>query len=104
MTTTLPTFAGLRWNLFDPHVLLTALRGRAATTVTTRDIALPTGQLQSFVHVRGSCVECLEGSVWLTHSGDCRDVILQAGQRHSVDRNTKFFVSAAGAADLFQWR
>jgi hypothetical protein len=42
----------------------------------------------------GRTVACLAGTLWITHDGDCRDVILTAGCRHRCDRNTRLIVQA----------
>lgn len=39
-------------------------------------------------------VECVQGCLWLTHDGDCRDLVLHPGQRYLADRGTRLLVSA----------
>ena len=43
---------------------------------------------------QGGWIECTEGCVWLTHDGDCRDVLLAAGQSHMADRDSRLLIYA----------
>jgi hypothetical protein len=43
---------------------------------------------------RGSSIACLEGCLWLTHDGDCRDIVLEAGQSHVADRDSRLAIHA----------
>lgn len=42
----------------------------------------------------GGSVECVDGCVWLTFDGDCRDIVLQAGESHVADRQARLIVYA----------
>jgi hypothetical protein len=46
----------------------------------------------------GVTVECTQGSLWLTHDGDCKDVILEAGQRYSSTTRARLLVHALDTA------
>lgn len=46
----------------------------------------------------GITIECLEGSVWVTLDGDARDVVLDAGQAFTVDRQQRALLQALEAA------
>lgn len=50
-------------------------------------IELGKGDAQSFERVDPSVrVFCTRGSVWITHDGDCKDVILLAGESYRAER------------------
>ncbi|KQT09508.1 DUF2917 domain-containing protein [Ramlibacter sp. Leaf400] len=49
---------------------------------------------RSLPSFKGGTIRCLHGCVWLTHDGDCRDVVLEAGEFHVVDRDTRLVVHA----------
>ena len=49
---------------------------------------------------RGSLVHCLFGSVWLTQDGDPRDIVLEAGQSFTLDRDGVALVYATSDAGL----
>jgi len=57
-------------------------------------IALAHHEFHAITGFRGGSIECTEGSVWLTHDGDCRDVCLQAGQSHVADRGSRLVIYA----------
>jgi hypothetical protein len=65
---------------------------RRSFTATATDLDLAYGQTTAASGLRGGTVECLRGCVWLTHDGDCRDVVLRAGQSHMVDRDARLLV------------
>jgi hypothetical protein len=43
---------------------------------------------------RGMIVRCLRGCLWLTQLGDCKDVIVEAGGLHVVDREAELAIQA----------
>lgn len=45
-------------------------------------------------------IECLSGCIWITHDGDCRDIVLQQGQSHVVDRTSCLLVYGLLASDV----
>lgn len=45
-------------------------------------------------------VECLGGSVWVTHDGDIKDIILDAGQNYQAERNSRMLIYALTGASL----
>lgn len=50
-------------------------------------LQLPRGEAHTLDCVdEGVVVRCLGGSLWITHDGDCKDVILHAGQAYRVQR------------------
>jgi len=44
------------------------------------------------INFNGGSIQCTGGCVWLTHDGDCRDVLLEAGQLHVSDRNSRLAI------------
>jgi hypothetical protein len=69
----------------------------APRTRVTRRVALEldAGCTQVFDHVDGSViVRCASGSVWITHDGDPKDVILDPGQSYRAEREDTMRVSA----------
>lgn len=54
----------------------------------TRRFALqiPQGQARVFERVDSSVqVHCAQGSLWITHDGDCKDVVLAAHETYCAD-------------------
>lgn len=47
---------------------------------------------------QGACIDCLEGTVWVTLDNDPRDVILAGGQSFCVDSDRRALVHALDAA------
>lgn len=43
---------------------------------------------------RGRRVECLSGCLWLTQEADPRDVVLEAGEGFTIDRDGDTYLSA----------
>ncbi len=43
--------------------------------------------LQRVVDGKGTLVQCLGGTLWLTQEGDPRDIVLEAGQEALIDRD-----------------
>lgn len=48
----------------------------------------------SLTGFHGGTIACLEGCLWLTHDGDCRDIVLEAGQSHVADRDSRLAIHA----------
>lgn len=61
-------------------------------------VSLASGQSHSVTRFQGGMIECMEGCVWLTHDGDCRDVLLEAGQSHVADRESRLLIHAMRSA------
>jgi hypothetical protein len=77
----------------------TALRNDCLARDHTRK--LPADAVLRVERPLGQTVACLDGSVWITFDGDCRDVILSAGSQLVCDRNTTLMVQALdGCAKL----
>jgi hypothetical protein len=45
---------------------------------------LPRGHSWRVVGAQGSHLSCHSGSLWITHDGDLKDWIFEAGQTHDV--------------------
>jgi hypothetical protein len=58
-------------------------------------VRLKTGELLDISDGEGFTVECLEGAVWITQSGDPRDIVLRAGQSFVLDKPGLALVCAA---------
>lgn len=48
----------------------------------------------------GCRLQCIRGSIWITHAGDGRDVVLEAGSSFVADRKEPMFIQALGAAEF----
>ena len=82
---------------------------RAPAPATTRRPVASAGPSSQSLHktatlvVRnpmGVTVECIQGSLWLTHDGDCKDIILEAGQRYSSATRGRLLVHALEPAQV----
>lgn len=82
---------------------------RAWTTATVRRPAAAAGQPGQLLQrdatlvvddPRGLTVTCVQGCLWLTHDGDCKDVILEAGQRYSSATRARLLVHALDTAQV----
>lgn len=58
------------------------------------------GATVSVQRPNGLEVACLQGTLWITHDGDVKDVVLERGQRYVADRNARMLVHALDAAEL----
>jgi DUF2917 family protein len=84
------------------HRLSGWLDSRSAPTrqLAATSISLFAREIHRVTSFRGGCVECTEGCVWLTHDGDCRDVLLEAGQSHFADRDSPLLIYAMASSAL----
>jgi hypothetical protein len=64
---------------------------------------LARGTLQSINDARGVSVQCLQGAIWLTQQGDARDIVLEAGEQATIERNGTSIVFALGDARFMLW-
>ena len=39
-------------------------------------------------------VTCLQGALWITHDGDTKDIVLDAGEHYEADRPTRMLIHA----------
>jgi len=66
--------------------------------VTDGVVGLPKSQLLALNGRPGLRIESRGGSVWITQDGDLRDVVLDPGQAHVLDRAGPVIVQALDAA------
>ncbi len=52
------------------------------------------GESATFDRPAGRVVDCLRGSVWITFDHDPRDVVLDGGRSHVVDRDRRMMIHA----------
>jgi hypothetical protein len=57
-------------------------------------IALPKGELYRIRHGAGRRIEALSGCLWVTMDHDLRDIVVEAGEGFSIDRDDDTLVSA----------
>jgi hypothetical protein len=76
---------------------------RAWTTATVRRPAAAAGQPGQLLQrdatlvvddPRGLTVTCVQGCLWLTHDGDCKDLVLAPGQCYQSARPGRLLVHA----------
>jgi len=65
---------------------------------------LPRGQLHRVVKGRGTLLQCLGGTLWLTQQDDPRDIVLEAGDKAVIERNGTSMVSALSDASFLLLR
>lgn len=56
--------------------------------------ALSQGATLVIARPAGVAVHCRRGSLWLTHDGDCRDIVLLAGESYVGDSGRRLLVHA----------
>jgi hypothetical protein len=55
---------------------------------------LADGELACYDDAMGRVLYCLAGSLWVTHDGDPKDVIIEAGKSYCVTRRERIIVQA----------
>ncbi len=55
---------------------------------------LANGNLQRIEDARGTWVQCLDGTLWLTQQDDARDIVLEAGDEALIERTGTSILSA----------
>jgi Protein of unknown function (DUF2917) len=66
----------------------------------TQTATLRKGQLLALDGRHGLRIDCRAGSLWITEDGEPDDVVLEAGQSHSVSGRQRVLVQALGPARL----
>ena len=59
---------------------------------------LARGRTLTLCEALGQRVECLDGCVWITLDGDRRDIVVEAGQAFTADRNQRALIHALEAS------
>jgi hypothetical protein len=83
-----------RWNRALPA------RAAAITQGQATSVPLSRGETHASMGLQGQRIECVSGCIWLTHDGDCRDVVLKAGQAHVLDRSSRLLIHALGSSAI----
>ena len=73
-------------------------RGAWMVPAQTQTHSLDKGATLALPKPRGVTVQCRRGSLWLTHDGDCRDVVLSAGERYVSTDGRRLLVHALDEA------
>lgn len=68
----------------------------AAETSTLR--LLPKDSTFVIEHPFGREIGCLKGTLWITHDGDNKDIVLEAGGLYTADRDARMLVHAVADA------
>lgn len=68
--------------------------------VSNAEISLGTSQFLTLSEAQGVRIECRAGSLWLTQTGDQRDVVLASGQGFTLDRPGQALIYAAAPATV----
>jgi len=71
-----------------------------AVSAESEHHSLESGTVITVDRPLGRHIECLGGALWVTHDGDPKDVILEAGQRYRPVRNSRMLVQALGPAEF----
>jgi hypothetical protein len=71
----------------------------AKESIMNTDLAMSStfltrGTLQRVVDGKGTLLQCLGGTLWLTQEDDPRDIVLEAGQEARIERDGVSIVSA----------
>jgi len=61
---------------------------------------LPNRSCLDLGNAQGLTITCLRGAIWLTHDGDPKDVVLEAGQSHTVTRAARLIAQGLEDAEL----
>ena len=61
---------------------------------------LPNKSILDLGNAQGLTLTCMKGSIWLTHDGDPKDVVLEAGQSHAVTRSARLIAQGLEDAEL----
>jgi hypothetical protein len=55
---------------------------------------LDKGATLVIAHPAGGTISCRSGRLWITHDGDGKDIVLEAGQSHIAERSSRMLVHA----------
>jgi len=84
------------------HPLTRWLRPRAASASRPAawTVSLQRHETRAVTNFEGGTIECIDGCIWLTQDGDCRDVLLEAGQFHVTDRGARLLIHAMACSAI----
>jgi Protein of unknown function (DUF2917) len=84
------------------HPLTRWLRPRAASASRPAawTVSLQRHETRALANFECGTIECIDGCIWLTHDGDCRDVLLEAGQSHVSDRGARLLIHAVACSAI----
>lgn len=67
-------------------------------TVPSQLVGLSRHEVRAFAGHPGVRIASQRGRVWITQDGDPRDVVIDAGESHALDREGPVYVQALDAA------
>jgi hypothetical protein len=97
MQTALPAAFAPFTEIFRPRQPSTSMQRLVATAAIR---TLKAGTTLAVSHPRGQRIDCVRGSLWLTFDGERRDVVLDAGQSHTAESDSRLLVYGLEAAEL----
>jgi len=74
--------------------------GRPAAVLPAARFTLSAGATTRFEDRRGLQIICRRGALWITQSGDPRDILLLEGESFVLDRNGRAVVQALRTAEF----
>ncbi|MFN9746481.1 MAG: DUF2917 domain-containing protein [Betaproteobacteria bacterium] len=84
--------------LAGPSAPLRAQPVAARGAVPSAPQELAAGATFPVTEQAGATIHCLGGCLWLTHDGDCKDIVLAAGQGYRSTRPGRLLVHALEAS------
>jgi hypothetical protein len=81
-----------------------ARRGAWAGREAAAPHVLETGATMVVPQPQGVIIECRRGCLWLTHDGECKDVVLSAGERYVSPSSRRLLVHALEEAQALVTR
>jgi hypothetical protein len=87
------------------HLPRSAARRRAwAGPEAAPPQVLQSGATMVVPQPQGATIECRRGCLWLTHDGDCKDIVLSAGERYVSGSRRRLPVHALDDAQVLVTR
>ena len=63
-----------------------------------QDLQLGGGKSLRIERPLGALVSCRQGTLWITHDSDCKDIVIEAGNSYLSDRAGRMIVHALGTS------
>lgn len=76
------------------------LNPNPARQLAGSNVSLACNEMHVVTRFQGGSIACTQGCVWLTHDGDCRDVVLESGQQHVADRDSRLVIYAIATSGI----